>query len=646
MKNSYDSYVLGLYEAILADCQVRYPHLQKDLGRDSSRLLSCVKIRGLSFLMIDLVDFGKHFDICLSKQRLTPSHMAFQRPYAKGTPIPRLFKGLMLRVFDASGTLRPDCDETAVACLRQLYYTAKKFRLDSSDKRKEKVLNSFFATDSELRQGSINWDLDDPDWTYLDSVHLDQIYLTQSSSDSLLFEEDNQKIAPELAAAICNVQSVADIITSTLGVFHPELWKMKHGPGAVSDAKAGSDKYLFPHWCQKLERVFPIADFGYANFNVWATHADRDINHVFRHEPPSKLILVPKVLKAPRLIASEPTSHQWCQQSIKDYITTRVHNSFIKDFISFRDQIPNQEMAWRGSLDQTLATIDLSEASDRVSCYLVERLFRKETSLIDALQACRTRWVKNPTGYGTFEFLKLKKFSTMGSACTFPIQSLVFLSIAIGTVLSARHQKATFRSISSLIGEVRVFGDDIIVPTDCVDRVTDVLTLCGLAVNRLKTFGDGNFRESCGYDAFKGHEVTPVYVMSVPSRPKPESIVGVVATHNNFLARGWYKCADYLAATVRAVSSQIRNVELGSGDFGLQVIGYVDNTHLPVRWNPHLQRRELRTTLLQSKSPRSRTEADSMLLQYFTENPSPLSPWSGGVASRPVLSLKNRWVGL
>lgn len=623
MKNSYESYVLGLYEAVLADCQVRYPHLQKDFRRDYLRLLSCVKIRGLSFLMIDLVDFGKHFDVCLSKLRLIPSKMAFQRPFRKGTTIPRLFKGLLLRVFDASGTLRPDCDETAVACLRQLYYTAKKFRLDSSDKRKEKVLDSFLTTESGLRQGSINWDLDDPDWSYLDSVHLDQIYLTQSSSDHSLFEEDNQKIAPALASAICNVQSVADILTSTLGVFHPESWKMKHGPGAVSDAKAGSDKYLFPHWCQKLERVFPIADFGYANFNIWASHAVSDLNHVFRHEPPSKLILVPKVLKAPRLIASEPTSHQWCQQSIKDFVTNRVHNSFIKNFISFRDQVPNQEMARRGSLDQSLATIDLSDASDRVSCFLVERLFRREISLIDALQACRTRWVSNPTGYGTFKFLKLKKFSTMGSACTFPIQSLVFLSIAIGTVLSVRNQKATFRSINSLIGEVRVFGDDIIVPTDCADRVMEVLTLCGLVVNRLKTFESGNFRESCGLDSFKGHNVTPVYVMTSPSRPKPESIASAIDTHNNFLLRGWYKCADYLAATVHSISSKIRNVELGSGDFGLQVIGYVDNTHLPVRWNPHLQRRELRTILLQSKSPRRRTEADSMLLQYFTECPSP-----------------------
>jgi hypothetical protein len=596
--------------------------------------------------MIDLVDFGKHFDVCLSKLRLTLSGMPFQRAFRKETVIPRLFKGLLLRVFDTSGTLRPDCDQAAVACLRQLYYTAKKFRLDSSDKRKEKVLNSFLTTESGLRQGSINWDLDDPDWTYLESVHLDQLYLTQSSSDETLFVEDHQKIAPELASAIHSVQNVADVITSTLGVFHPELWKMKHGPGAVSDAPAGTDKYLFPHWCQKLERVFPYADFGFANFNTWASHAVCDDYHVFRHEPPSKLILVPKVLKSPRLIASEPTSHQWCQQSLKDFITNRVHNSFIKGFISFRDQVPNQEMARRGSLDKSLATIDLSEASDRVSCYLVERIFRKETSLIDALQACRTRWVKNPTGYGTFEFLKLKKFSTMGSACTFPIQSLVFLSIALGTVLSVRGQRVTFRTINSLIGEVRVFGDDIIVPTDCADRVTEVLTLCGLSVNHLKTFGSGNFRESCGLDSFSGHDVTPVYVMSAPLRPKPESIVSAVATHNNFLARGWYRCADYLAATVRRVSSQIRNVEFGSGDFGLQVLGYVDNSHLEVRWNRDLQRRELRTVLLYSKNPRKRTEADSMLLQYFTECPSPLSPWRGGVASRATLSLKRGWVGV
>ena len=135
MKNSYDSYVLGLYNAVLKDIGVQFPQLQKDLGRDYSRLSSCVETRGLSFLMIDLVDFGKHFDKCLAEQRLTLSGLPFQRAYKKETVVPRLFKGLLLRVFTPRGELRTDCDVHAVRALRQLYYMVKKFRIACSDER-------------------------------------------------------------------------------------------------------------------------------------------------------------------------------------------------------------------------------------------------------------------------------------------------------------------------------------------------------------------------------------------------------------------------------------------------------------------------------------------------------------------------------
>jgi hypothetical protein len=55
-----------------------------------------------------------------------------------------------------------------------------------------------------------------------------------------------------------------------------------------------------------------------------------------------------------------------------------------------------------------------------------------------------------------------------------------------------------------------VFGDDIIVPSECAEFVIDDLESFGLLVNRTKSFWRGAFRESCGVDAYNGVDVTPV----------------------------------------------------------------------------------------------------------------------------------------
>lgn len=645
MTNSYDSYVLGLYNAIFADIGVQFPRLQKDLKRDFSRLSSCVETRGLSFLMIDLVDFGKHFDKCLSKQRLTLSGLPFQRAYKKGTVIPRLFKGLLLRVFTPSGELRTDCDVQAIRALRQLYYMVKKFRVACSYERNLTVVRSFYAIEAGLRRGSQNWDIDDPIWGGNKASLEDFARPSQDSNQLDLFEdqvdESNQSSAlPALSA----IQKVADIVSAELGVFHPLDWRAKHGPGVVSDLKRGLSKYSFPYWPEKLERIFPYADFAFANYGLWSDVVARQKRAPFDNEPPSRLILVPKTLKAPRLIAAEPAAHQWCQQVVKDFLTSRVQESWLGRFINFVNQRPNQDLALLGSRSGDLSTIDLSEASDRVSTYLVERIFRRNTSLLDALHATRTRSVRNTTTYGLDTVTMLRKFSCMGSACTFPVQSLVFLCIALGVTLQCRGIPVTIRNIRKLSGEVRTFGDDIIVATDVAERVAEVLSLLGLRVNPSKTFWSGNFRESCGLDAFGGNDVTPTYIMSLPQRSKPESISSVVSSHNNYLAKGWLQAAAYLEQTVRRECKSILSVSMDSGVFGLQTYDLPNNQHLKRRWNTRLHRLEYRSICVQTQSIRTRDQGESMILQYFTERPRPSDAWVAGVSSIPRIKLTSRWV--
>lgn len=542
---SYVTYLQGLYTALLSTVAEYNPTLRRDSERDASRLLSLVERHGLPFLMIDLAEAGKHFDLCLSTGRLVRSGLPGQKAFRNDTPIPRLFKGLMLRVFDESGALRDDPDVACIRFLRQLYYAAKKVKVQCDDSRTWKHVHEFFEIDQEVRLGSLNWDED-----RLRDADLDHLHIGDSPvcAPTPLFEPRSYDQARNEEPFFHRhlgldqaVQVTADIVSAMLGKFNPTEWRTKHGPGAVADQRHTHFKYDFPSWPAKLEHQFPMALFGFSNYGTWASFArDESLVHLFsENEPASKLIAVPKTLKGPRLIASEPVSHQWCQQSVLDFLVTRLVNTPIRWTIRFRDQTANQELALRASRTQSHATIDLSNASDRLSCWVVERIFRRNPSLIHAFHATRTRWVANAIDRKSPQFHKLRKFACMGSACTFPVQSYVFSILAIGTVLHVRGLQPTIRNISRASQEVQVFGDDIIIPTDCWEVLQGLLGHLGLKVNQSKTFGIGKFRESCGVDAFDGHDVTPTYSMTYPDVSRPESIISSVATHNNFVSRGY-----------------------------------------------------------------------------------------------------------
>lgn len=309
---SYVTFLQGLYSAIFSDIVVDFPSLRRDCERDASRLLSLVDTRGLSYLMIDLPAAGKHFDKCLSAERLTPFCIAGLRPYKRGRSVPRLFKGLILRVFDEYGVLRADSDVTAIRHLRQLYYAAKKVKVACDDSRTWEHVHEFFETDREVRSPSLNWDEDELRISDLRDLHFGD----SSSRNSvpiipgLIDSGDEQDLFSINTGLADVVQRTADCVAASLGGFNPLDWRTKHGPGAVADQRHTQFKYDFPTWPAKLASVFPLEDFGFANYSHWADYARRgDVHSRFSlNEPPSRLIAVPKTLKGPRLIASEPVS--------------------------------------------------------------------------------------------------------------------------------------------------------------------------------------------------------------------------------------------------------------------------------------------------------------------------------------------------
>jgi len=535
--------------------------------------------------------------------------------------------------------------------LRQLLGVVRKLNVACSASANGKTVHEFVRLDSSIRLPDLNWadfrTFDEYSATTLSFMDLEAV----EARESMPLFGDMLNYAGSHSELLKNVQLTADILTAALGLFNPETQRFRHGPGAVSDQSFGAYKYDFKAWPERLEAAFPYAEFAVANYDHIGEHPIESLwRPDFLQDVPARLCAVPKTISKPRLIACEPTCLQWCQQSIRDFLYDRVRSTYISKFVHFGRQELNGDLALRASIDGSHATIDLSEASDRISCWHVERLFRQSPTLLRALQATRSVWLKQDICDYSPSYINLRKYSTMGNATTFPVQTIFFLVLAIASLLTARGVKPSIENIKHLgDGQVRVFGDDIIIHRDGSDVLLGLLTALQLKVNKLKTFTGETFRESCGVDAFMGVNVTTVNVLEVPVRANPGTIVSTVAVHHNLWEKGYFATASYLQKTVtERVSKEIRTVEHGTGIFGWSDLASSDpQTRFKRRWNEDLQISEVKCLHPKVVNTRLEPETNAGLLQFFTEVgevPTAAVSSIGRAVRRPKTSLSLRWV--
>lgn len=215
----------------------------------------------------------------------------------------------------------------------------------------------------------------------------------------------------------------------------------------------------------------------------------------------SSLSTVPKSSKTNRTICTEPSLNMFYQLgagTIIERLLERFHNVDL----SLQPDI-NKNLAKQGSIDGRFATIDLSSASDTISLALVQYLL--PPSVWTTLKT-----IRSPVTTYKGEEIELKMISSMGNGFTFPLQTLIFATLVRATYLHT--------GISPRVNTNRnysVFGDDIICLSSRYDDVIQVLECCGFTVNRSKSFGSGAFRESCGGDYFKGHDIRGVYLKGI-----------------------------------------------------------------------------------------------------------------------------------
>lgn len=627
MPKCHVRHFISLYRAILNDVALYEPTLRLDTVRDMSRIVSSSSAMGHQVFLVHLPNCRKILDQALSTGRLGHSGIPFMKGYKNGSPIPRLFKGIWLRIFEQDGCLKQDVDPNHIFFLRTLLSVGKKYEMECPPSALYETTEDFYVTDQKLPIPSLDWDSVD-DHAF-DSTNLSMVPQHMGDADQ---QDLFRPTSSDDAELLDTLQRVADHVSLTVGLI--DTAAVRHGPGAVADNQHGVHKYAFTRWNPRLEPVFP-----YIGTAVPLGHACDWLEL----ECPSQLLAVPKTLSAPRLIAKEPVDNVFCQFALMDGLYSRVAGSWIGRSIDFRSQRPSQEGALEGSRLANKATIDLSSASDRVSLWLIERLFRKNQDLLWKFRSCRTGIVDLTIDKKLPSLLRLRKFSTQGSALTFPVQSLVFLMICIAAGLRVEGLPPTLRNVKAMGRRTRIFGDDIIVPVDWFVAVKTLLEMCHLKVNAQKSHYLGSFRESCGVDAWAGYDVTPPYVKRFGDSDDSATAHSVIDTVNNFFAKGLWCASQYILSTLPRRFRENIPVEVFSNGHVSGVRDVVADSGClnsfsgrlappRKRWNPDLQSEEWLALTLKVKHKPLKADG-SLLLRAFLglRHRDPLEPSFEGI---------------
>lgn len=295
--------------------------------------------------------------------------------------------------------------------------------------------------------------------------------------------------------------AVARKIERLLGEFHPEEFfdLANWGPGASTliktrEACAANKFQREVGITRDLYSLLPLEIFR-ESYPLWAS---RLLEAGFPHlEIGNRVVTVPKDATTNRVIAIEPGLNLWFQKALGEMIGRRLQ----RVGIDLRYQSKNQFLAFIGSKHRYLATVDLSSASDSISREVVRALIPPRWFLV--LDSARCRF--GQLGETTLEW---EKFSSMGNGFTFQLESLIFYAVASCCMEYLKLETLDHQGNPT----VSVYGDDIIIPVNCLALFSSMLDFYGFTINVKKTHVDSTFRESCGSHYFDGIDVKPIYL--------------------------------------------------------------------------------------------------------------------------------------
>lgn len=579
--------------------------------RDVSYIAARWEDEGDSFLTITLPRFAKTLERALEAEQW-PDHEPLGFKRHKG--LPAFMRGFLIRVFHEDGSLLDDPDTDCIWAVRQVCYLSHKIERDCTPERVTAAFEQFIRTDEQLLGLPRRIDRD-----RLETFH---------ATAQRLFGDMFQKLDARIAAF--------DLIP-------------KHGPGAVAESLSPLEKREFSYWPERLESVFPY--WRYTRNCVYPV--SYPVLIPFDQEIPVRVISVPKTQATPRIIAIEPSTMQYAQQALKREFYEEIRRGPLRGVLEFEDQERNQLLAQKASVDLSHATLDLSEASDRIHWFLVRVMFRRYPHLWDYIWNTRSHRAALPGGVT----IPLQKFASMGSALTFPIEAMVFTTLALCGMEDGQSSRLKVRDLPGLLS---VYGDDIVVPIDSVDRVVDWLEHFGAKVNRAKSFWNGSFRESCGAEYYNGTDVSVIRLRhELPSsRDDAAEIAALVDFRNRAYRAGlWSLVAELdedLEPLIRLPKARasLEDIDISSSRLQRVGISYLyQETFLPItvqvsRFNRDLHRRERRVPVLSARARSYRVDGEPGLLEWFQtvlRRGDFVNRYDG--QERPTsFSIKRRWV--
>jgi hypothetical protein len=334
-----------------------------------------------------------------------------------------------------------------------------------------------------------------------------------------LFKENNAKCATFVLQPLClaeeEVVERVKLLFERLAFCGPELFidresicsRFMTGPGASQLAISG-DFYSkvfagkLSYTSELLHRVYHDCLKAYP---LWrAGEIFRSSTYGEQQVVGNRLSFAPKTFVISRSICTEPNLNMLFQKGLGSCVEDGLRRVFKIDLS--KQPTLNRRMARIGSFDGSFGTIDLSSASDSMSLETLRKLI--PPVVFKWFELTRSGFVTYPGGVVE----QLHMISSMGNGFTFPLQTYLFSSIVVAAYQTLGVKPRFGKEAPLNFG---VFGDDIVVRKDCYDFVIRCLELFGFSVNGDKSFNSGGFRESCGGDFLRSHEIRGVYLKSL-----------------------------------------------------------------------------------------------------------------------------------
>lgn len=511
---------------------------------------------GLPYLTVELPRHGKLLDATLQSGML-PALEGVSYVEGSDSPTPRFLSKAWKAIVNDDGILVEGEDVwRAVACVRQLTLMFYKLELPFKTESVSTSVASWLQTEKELADLSLDSKL----WS---SDHNLLVRRARSLVCRLLYQSDPHDISPKhgSGSSACRVVPWERWETfryiPRLAAEYPydsyfylshnhltdELGKLDHAqlivdtnfreglsyPYGTSRRMIGEDLVRFTQ--KELSGRWIMTQQGKSTWKraqapiTWLSTEEEELY--------SRVVFVHKDSRGPRLISAEPRELMFIQQGLRAKLYSAVQRlPGIAASLDCEDQRRNRIRAQHASVTGEYATLDMKDASDRVSCALVKALFPDRW--YRALMASRSQYTRFPNIQGVPRELwnvsiPLVKYAPMGNATTFPVEAICFWAISVAAQADDKEIRRLFsrrlpgneaQAISHGLPwrpATLVFGDDIIVPTHSYGKVCSALESFGLKVNLDKSFWSGPFRESCGGDFFKGHNTAPVRVKHLPN---------------------------------------------------------------------------------------------------------------------------------